>query len=97
MDGAISEKQFQANVVRQAREWGWWVHHETIAYRSGAGMPDLTLVRGSRIVYAELKTMRGKVTPSQAEVIALLMATGKVEAYIWRPDAWEEIGRVLAP
>lgn len=94
---SLTEKQFQSNVVRQARTWGWWVHHQTISYRSGAGLPDLLLIRGDRIVFAELKSMKGRVSPAQQDVIERIRATGKAEAYIWRPDQDEEIAEVLRP
>lgn len=93
----MTEATFQANVVRQAREWGWQVQYNTIAYRSPTGWPDLYLVRGERIVVAELKTMTGVVKEKQAKWLFRQWATGKIECFIWRPDYEHQIAEVLAP
>src|SRR5581483_10587093 len=39
------EKQFQAEVVRQAKDLRWRVYHSYFSDRSEAGFPDLVLVR----------------------------------------------------
>lgn len=92
----LSEKQFQANVVRYAVEMGWKVYYDTVAYRSPEGWCDLYMVRGCRSVVAELKAMRNKgLTEDQKAWLAAHAATKKTEIYIWLPDRWEEIEEVL--
>ena len=61
----------------------------------GAGFPDLVMVRLSRLIFAELKSETGKVSPAQAEWFALLQATGKAEVYTWKPSDWETIVEIL--
>lgn len=45
---------------------GWRGYHTHRSQHSPAGWPDLALVRRGRLILAELKTERGKVTPEQA-------------------------------
>lgn len=79
-----SEAQFQQQVLDVAHLRGWWTHHEYDSRRGTPGWPDLVLVR-ERIVYAELKTMRGRVSKEQKDVMARLQAAG-AEVYLWRPS-----------
>jgi hypothetical protein len=73
----------------------WLAYHTHRSEHSEAGFPDWVFVR-ERVVYAELKAMRGIVSPAQQAWHDALRAAG-AEAYIWRPDAWNagEIERVL--
>lgn len=50
-----SEDDFQRNVVAYAEKRDWLVYHTHNSKRSDPGFPDLVLVRGGRIVFAELK------------------------------------------
>jgi hypothetical protein len=56
--------------------------------RRGHGPP-------TRLILAELKTDRGKVTPHQAEWLELLGACPGVETYLWRPADFDTIAEVL--
>ena len=60
------------------------------------GFPDLVLGRQdpSRLIYAELKSQNGRVSPDQVKWRRILEACGQ-EYYLWRPSNWEEIERVL--
>jgi hypothetical protein len=62
--------------------------------RNDAGMLDLILIRRPRIVWAELKSERGKLTVEQAACVAELRACGQ-EVFVWRPRDWEAIERCL--
>lgn len=90
---SITEAEWQSHVIRIARMNGWRVYHPP-ANRPGpngkvqlvvAGWPDLAMVRGKRLVMAELKTRVGKTTAAQDEWLAELGAVPGVEAYVWRP------------
>jgi len=52
------------------------------------------LVRGTRIIAAELKSAKGVVSEAQADVLAALHLAG-VETCIWRPSDWDDIVEIL--
>jgi hypothetical protein len=83
----MSEAALQSKVIGLARELGYErIYHTYDSRRSAAGYPDLHLVsaRRGRSIFAELKTMRGVVSPDQLLWLNDLRAVG-VEAYVWRP------------
>lgn len=90
---AISEKEWQAQVVEVARTMGWKHYHPYLSIYSPKGWPDLALVR-ERFILAELKTQTGKVSSSQQEWLDALSAAG-VEVYVWRPSDLDEVVSVL--
>ena len=98
--GTLTEKAFQAQVVALARTLGWQVYHPFDSRRSTPGFPDLTLVRDRRLVFAELKTERGRVTAAQRGWLDALggvaAAADCVEVYLWRPSDWDDIERILS-
>ena len=71
---------------------GNWV---TAVSGDGKGFPDLLLVRGRKIIVAELKVGKNKVTPEQMLWLDAF-ATAGVEAHIWRPENWDKINEVLS-
>lgn len=101
----ISERAFQASVVRYARLMGWRIaHFRPGRMQSGnwvtpmqgdVGFPDLVLVRGGRLVFAELKRASKKPTAAQREWLEDLNACDGVEVYVWTPDHWDAIEVVL--
>ena len=90
-----TEKQFQQAVREYARITGWRDFCHWLSIRSPAGYPDLTLLRPPRVVFAELKTERGRVSDAQQETLALLGQCPGVETYLWRPADWPTIEEVL--
>jgi len=104
---AMSEAEFQAAVVALAEINGWRVLHvrKSLGRRDGAvawqtttnlkGWPDLLMWRpGRRIVAAELKSDRGRVTAEQSDVLESL-AAADVATYVWRPRDLDRIAVVL--
>ena len=91
-----TEAQFQVAVERVATECGWMHYHTHDSRRSTPGFPDLVLVRGSRIVFLELKTENGRLTDDQqAWRKALGAVGGSVEYHLFRPSDWREVMEVL--
>jgi hypothetical protein len=87
---AMSEKALQANVRKLAKDHGWRVYCWWSSLHSPAGWPDLVCIREvneeqARMVCAELKSEKGKVTPDQVETIRLLRMAGH-NVYVWRPS-----------
>jgi hypothetical protein len=67
-----SEAGFQEAVTDLAslHGWRWW--HDNDSRRNKSGFPDLVLARDGVLIFAELKTETGKVSPAQTEWLAAL-------------------------
>jgi hypothetical protein len=93
--GQLSEKAFQQSVVDLARLLGWRVYHTHDSRKSEPGFPDLVLAHPNRgVLFRELKTNTGILSPSQAEFITVLQMAG-ADAATWRPMDWDRIEREL--
>lgn len=95
-----SEKAFQQAVVEYARLNRWKVFHPFDSRRSEPGWPDLTMVRGEMLLFAELKTEKGRLSPAQEDWTSELQgvsngAAGAMRVYVWRPSDWPLIERTL--
>jgi len=95
----ISEKDFLATLVKFAQARGWLVHHvldtRSYAKRIGPGYPDLTMVRGDRVIFAELKSERGTLSASQHQWLTALREATGVLVFVWQPHDWPAIEKVL--
>lgn len=109
----LTETAFLGQVLQVAEMFGWHAAHFRPALTGrgwrtpvqgdlGAGWPDLVLIRGNRLVFAELKTDKGKVSPNQETVLEVLRGlewigdrepTVRVE--VWRPADFETIVETL--
>lgn len=87
----LSEKALMANIIELALLTGWIIFHDYDSRLNNPGFPDLVLVRGGRIVFAELKTTKGRVRPMQLVWLQALRLCPFVETYLWRPGDWPEI------
>lgn len=67
-----SEAAFQEQVLALARLYQWRCYHTHDSRRSQPGFPDLVMVRPPRLVFAELKTEKGRVGREQAAWLAAL-------------------------
>lgn len=106
---AVSEDSFEDTVIELAMRRGWRVHAERRArtkdkwvtpIKGHKGYVDLTMVRQGIIIFAELKSHRGRLRPDQKLWLAALedakaILSGTVEVYVWRPKDWAEIEQVL--
>ena len=86
----ITEADWLGWVTLTARTFSWLAYHTHDSRHSAAGFPDLVLVRGESIIYAELKSERGKVTAAQQEWLDALAATG-TETHVWRPSDQDDV------
>lgn len=102
----VTEKQFQAWVVRRARERGWKLQFHVLRSQvqgvwvtntSTPGIPDLWLLRPPQLVVLELKRWGGKATDEQAKWIAGLQKVPGIEAYVVSPEHAEDVLDLLAP
>ena len=96
---SIKEDDFLATVTELALLCGWLVYHTYDSRRSQAGFPDLVLARADKLIFAELKTAKGKVRDAQILWLDTLGAMANtqpnVEVYLWRPKDWAGIERIL--
>lgn len=106
LDVLWGEGELQNFVLRLARTCGWLAYHTRFSLKSQPGFPDLVLVKPPRVIFAELKDARRKLTESrlnkwghwvtgQDEWLAALAKCPGVEAYLWRPGDVEDIQREL--
>lgn len=102
----ITEAAFQRQVLALAKLRGWRTAHfrpakttkgwRTAVSGDGKGFPDLVLIRGPVLIVAELKRSdKEKATREQAEWIVAFANAG-VKVYLWTPENWDFIERVLA-
>lgn len=100
------ERFFQQQVIELARTLGYKVAHfrpaqnargdwRTPVAADGKGFPDLVLTGRGKVIFAELKTDSGVLTPEQREWIEALHAAGHEHVYVWRPKQLDEIRAVL--
>ena len=93
LDYFVTEAQLQAVVLEEAEFNGWEHYHTHDSRRSNKGFPDLVLVR-ERVVYAEIKTMKGKLTKEQQHWQDILKYAGQ-EVYVIRPCDKDLVTQIL--
>ena len=92
----MSEAQLSAAVVELAEWLGWRVYtvrrsdRAIVASRTGAGFPDLLMVRAGRLLAVELKRESTKPTAAQHGWLAALDGCPGVEVDVWRPAQWHD-------
>ena len=91
----MTEDDFLHAVIELAQWQGWMAFHPRPAqyqngrwathYSGDRGFPDLVLAHAERgVIFAELKTAKGRATPHQAAWLFTLELAGQ-EATIWTP------------
>ena len=90
----MTEKQFQAKLVKEAKKLGWLCYHTHDSRRSEKGFPDLTMVRRDRLLFAELKVGKNEPTSDQQKWLESLVRAGP-RAFVWRPEDWDKIIEIL--
>ncbi len=91
---AMSEDELEDAVIHAAQLQGWVVvHHRPARTKDGEwrtaikgqkGFPDLCLARDGRVLFRELKSAKGTLTPDQLLWLEALGDHGGV----WRPQQW---------
>jgi|HubBroStandDraft_5_1064220.scaffolds.fasta_scaffold2299985_1 hypothetical protein len=93
---SATEDQLLSYVTDMLGYKGWLWHHAGDSRRSSAGLPDIVAVRGGRVIFAELKTAKGRFRAEQLRWFDRLLACPGVETYCWRPMDLEDIAEILA-
>ena len=106
----MTEAALQTHVESLARDLGWLHYHgadnRPVTAKSGRryvqritpGFPDLVLVRGPALLFAELKRQTGRVDPAQRHWHRALEEAGH-PVHLWRPLDYLDgtIAAVLRP
>lgn len=94
--------------VGEALDWlGWsWIHHRPGRTGSGwvtatqgnaaAGEPDILAIRVPRVLWLELKTDKGRVSPEQEDWLARLKDSGQEAHLIRLPREWDRLMELIA-
>jgi len=99
----ISEASFLTQVKALAYQYGWLVHHQApmrtprgnIITGGSPGYPDLCMAHEQKgLIYAELKTEKGKASEAQLHWLRTLHP--HAECYLWRPSDLTFIAERLA-
>lgn len=69
-------------------------HHEVDSRKSKSGWPDLVIAGPAAVIFAELKTDTGKVSPEQTEWLERLTNAGAF-VFVWRPKHWPDVEQML--
>lgn len=87
----VTEAQWQRTVIEAARAFGWRCAHfrpaqteqgwRTPVEADGAGWPDLVMVRGPRLIFAELKSDKGTASPEQVAWLDALRGVEEAVSY----------------
>jgi hypothetical protein len=99
----VGERDFQKAVCEALTAFGWrWTHFRPARTGTGwrtplsgsPGYPDISAVRGERILFVELKAANGKLRDEQRSWLSALGAAG-AEVHCWRPGDWPVIEGLL--
>ena len=92
---AIKEREFGLQLESLFKLYGYLYYHTFRAQYSKAGFPDYVLIRPPEPpIYAEIKSMKGKLSPAQREFLLALVKSGQ-RVYVWNPSHLTQIIEVL--
>ena len=89
-----NESHFTDSIRKAARVFGWRTYHTRFSKGSEPGFPDLVVTKRGKLIFAELKTERGKLTDPQREWLKSLEESGQ-DVFVWRPSDWDTILELL--
>jgi len=84
MAKAMTEDELQDAITGMLDHHGIPWHHEVDSRKSKRGLPDL-LIFGRRVVFWELKTQTGRVTPEQHTLLTRIVRAENGSARVVRP------------
>ena len=106
-----TEAQFSSWVEDALTLYGWrWYHSRpartargwVTALSGSPGFPDIVAVRDAEVIFAELKTEKGRLGEEQKQWLgafnnASYQRSGAFGVYVWRPSDRERILEILGP
>lgn len=72
--------------IRPARAAGSW---RTAVQGGGIGFPDVLAIRGKKLVVAELKSSKGRLSDEQDRWLSDFAIAG-ADCYVWRPSDYPD-------
>lgn len=94
----VTEEDYQQQITDLARFYRWdHRYHTHDSRRSAGGFPDLVMVhvRNKRVIFAEIKAMKGELSLEQRAWLWDL-ATAGAEVYVFNPANWNLVVDVLS-
>ena len=98
----LTEAQFATQVEDLLTRFGWMFYHVyeqfKHAKRSSKGFPDYVAMRNGRLLFIEIKSQHGKLSPDQQtwlEGLARCQSGDMPEIYVWWPAAFDDILEIL--
>ena len=82
----MTEAELQALITDAADLGGWLWYHTHDSRRSNPGFPDLVLVRPPEMLFIELKSERGRVSPAQRMWLDQIGQIEYISSDVLRPD-----------
>lgn len=86
----MTENAFQNKIINLCKWLGLAVYHTYDSRMSVAGFPDLVIVGRHGVIFAELKSTKGKVSLAQEEWLNRLRQADAL-VFLWRPEDWPEV------
>lgn len=84
----MTHAELQNNIVKAAKLCGFRCQYWWKSIHSPAGFPDLFMIKGQKIILAELKVGNDKLSPSQIEWKDILTQVKTIEYYEWHEEDW---------
>lgn len=91
---AINERLFTNQVKALARTLGYKTYHTFFSIKSEKGWPDLAIYKPGILIFAELKTSKGRLTQAQIETLHALYEADQI-VFVWRPEQYQQIAQIL--
>lgn len=89
----MREKELEKHVRDACKTLGVIRVHQLRSRGTQAGWVDDVLLGHNGALFRELKTARGRVSPAQEAMHAMMRQSG-LDVAVWRPDDWYS-GRIL--
>tara|TARA_Y100000310_G_scaffold317685_1_gene370820 strand:+ start:3253 stop:3537 length:285 start_codon:yes stop_codon:yes gene_type:complete len=91
----VNEEHFQLSIIELAKLRGYeHIYHTHDSRHSPAGFPDLIMLKGGRMIVAELK-MPGKQPTEEQYFWLCAFSRLTDDVYLWYPEDRNEIERVV--
>lgn len=91
----MEEKDLQNWLRDTAGRLGWKYYHPWNSQKSTEGYPDTTLIKGERLIMAELKIKKKVPIDAQQGWLDAFAKVRRVETYCWYPRDIDDILTIL--